>query len=115
MPWFRPSPEQEAAVAAFAAGNHVVLQPYRVQQVDRPGGGAEVPAQRRVRQHVPRLKGIGEQHLHDQLAELVLPFAQRMWEDLQNPDPGRVKFRHDNPFSIARWRTGPVTRSPSLP
>jgi hypothetical protein len=67
------------------------------------------------REHVPRLKGIGEQHLHDQLAELVLPFAQRMWEDLQNPDPGRVKFRHDNPFSIARWRTGPVTRSPSLP
>ncbi|MFF5992887.1 UvrD-helicase domain-containing protein [Prauserella flavalba] len=48
------------------------------------------------REHVPWLKGIGEQHLHDQLAELVLPFAQRMWADLQNPDRGRVKFKHDH-------------------
>jgi hypothetical protein len=48
------------------------------------------------RQHVPWLKGIGEQHLHDELAGLVLPFAQRMWADLQNPDRGRVKFKPDH-------------------
>lgn len=48
------------------------------------------------RQHVPWLKGIGEQHLHDQLSELVLPFAQKMWADLQNPDRGRVKFKPDH-------------------
>jgi hypothetical protein len=48
------------------------------------------------REHVPWLKGIGEEHLHDQLAHLVLPYAQRMWADLQNPERGRVPFKHDH-------------------
>jgi hypothetical protein len=48
------------------------------------------------RQHVPWLKGIGEEHLHDQVVDLVLPFAQKMWADLQNPDRGRVKFKPDH-------------------
>ena len=45
---------------------------------------------------MPWLKGIGEEYLHDQLAEVVLPYAQRMWADLQNPDRGRAKFKHDH-------------------
>ncbi|WP_240521708.1 UvrD-helicase domain-containing protein [Amycolatopsis vastitatis] len=49
-----------------------------------------------ARQHVPWLKGIGEEHLHDQLTQLVLPYAQRMWADLQNPERGRVPFKHDH-------------------
>ncbi|ADJ45314.1 DNA helicase [Amycolatopsis mediterranei S699] len=48
------------------------------------------------RQHVPWLKGIGEEHLHDQLTHLVLPYARRMWADLQNPERGRVPFKHDH-------------------
>lgn len=48
------------------------------------------------RQHVPWLKGIGEEHLHDQVVDLVLPFAQKMWADLQKPDRGRVKFKPDH-------------------
>ncbi len=46
--------------------------------------------------HVPWLKGVGEQHLHQQVVDLVLPYAQRMWTDLQNPDRGRVKFKPDH-------------------
>jgi hypothetical protein len=53
-------------------------------------------------QHVPWLKGIGEEYLHDQLAEVVLPYAQRMWADLQNPDGGKVKFKHDHVFNTQR-------------
>ncbi|WP_253669713.1 UvrD-helicase domain-containing protein [Streptoalloteichus tenebrarius] len=45
---------------------------------------------------MPWLKGIGDQAQHDQLVDLVLPFAQRMWADLQNPDRGRVKFKPDH-------------------
>ncbi|HEU5475337.1 MAG TPA: UvrD-helicase domain-containing protein [Actinophytocola sp.] len=47
-------------------------------------------------QHVPWLKGIGEEHLHDQLADVVLPYARRIWADLQNPERGRVKFKPDH-------------------
>jgi hypothetical protein len=47
-------------------------------------------------QHVPWLKGIGEEHLHHQLADIVLPHAQRIWQDLQNPERGRVKFKPDH-------------------
>jgi hypothetical protein len=65
------------------------------------------------REHVPWLKGIGEQHLHDQLAEVVLPFAQRMWTDLQNPERGRVKFKHDHYLKM--WAlTEPVIRQDFL-
>lgn len=64
-------------------------------------------------QHVPWLKGIGEQYLHEQLIEIVLPYAQRMWVDLQNPDRGRVRFRHDHYLKI--WAlTEPVIRAQFL-
>ncbi|MGM1060105.1 UvrD-helicase domain-containing protein [Saccharothrix sp. Mg75] len=46
--------------------------------------------------HVPWVRGIGEQHLYDQLADLVLPHARRMWADLQNPEAGKVKFKPDH-------------------
>jgi hypothetical protein len=60
-------------------------------------------------QHVPWLKGIGEEYLHDQLAEIVLPYAQRIWVDLQNPDRGRVKFKPDHYLKM--WAlTEPVIR-----
>ncbi|MGH3773799.1 MAG: UvrD-helicase domain-containing protein [Pseudonocardiaceae bacterium] len=48
------------------------------------------------RQHVPWLRGIAEQHLHDQLADIVLPYAQRAWADVQKPDRGKVRFVHDH-------------------
>lgn len=65
------------------------------------------------RQHVPWLKGIGEEHLHDQLADLALPFAQKMWVDLQNPDRGRVKFKPDHYLKM--WAlTQPMIRQDFL-
>lgn len=48
------------------------------------------------RRHVRRQKGIREEHEHDQLVDLVLPLAQRMWADLQTPDRGKVPFKHDH-------------------
>ncbi|MGH3974947.1 MAG: UvrD-helicase domain-containing protein [Pseudonocardiaceae bacterium] len=48
------------------------------------------------RQHVPWLRGIAEQHLHDQLIDIVLPYAQRAWSDVQKPDRGKVRFGHDH-------------------
>lgn len=48
------------------------------------------------RQHVPWLRGIAEQHLHDQLVDIVLPYAQRAWVDVQKPDRGKVRFVHDH-------------------
>jgi hypothetical protein len=47
-------------------------------------------------QHVPWLKGIGEEHLHDQLADIVLPYAERIWADLRNPERGRARFTPDH-------------------
>jgi hypothetical protein len=64
-------------------------------------------------QHVPWLKGIGEEYLHDQLVEIVLPYAQRMWTDLQKPDGGKVKFKHDHYLKM--WAlTEPVIRAQFL-
>ena len=48
------------------------------------------------RQHVPWLRGIAEHHLHDQLVDIVLPFAQRAWVDVQKRDRGKVRFTHDH-------------------
>jgi hypothetical protein len=48
------------------------------------------------RQHVRRQKGITAEHEHDQLTELVLPIAERMWVDLQTPDRGKVPFKPDH-------------------
>jgi hypothetical protein len=64
-------------------------------------------------QHVPWLKGIAEEYLHDQLADVVLPYAHRMWIDLQSPDHGRVKFKHDHYLKM--WAlTEPVIRGQFL-
>ncbi|GAB3950383.1 hypothetical protein GCM10028832_03360 [Streptomyces sparsus] len=30
------------------------------------------------------------------LAEVILPFAARAWTDLQDPEPGAVRFEHDH-------------------
>ncbi|SHF70998.1 AAA family ATPase [Streptoalloteichus hindustanus] len=54
-------------------------------------------------QHVPWPKGISEEHEHDQLAQIVLPMAERMWTDLQDPDRGKVPFKHDHYLKI--WFT----------
>ncbi|MFC3452692.1 UvrD-helicase domain-containing protein [Amycolatopsis speibonae] len=48
------------------------------------------------RLHVPWPKGISDEHEHDQLVEIVLPLAERMWADLQTPDRGKVPFKHDH-------------------
>ncbi|WP_405876541.1 UvrD-helicase domain-containing protein [Streptomyces sp. NBC_01136] len=48
------------------------------------------------RYHVPRLRGIEAEHLHAQLVDLVLPYADRAWKDLQNPEEGVVRFDHDH-------------------
>ncbi|MFG2893323.1 UvrD-helicase domain-containing protein [Streptomyces sp. NPDC048248] len=46
--------------------------------------------------HVPPLRGAEQKPLHDQLADLVLPFARRAWADLQHPERGVVRFEHDH-------------------
>lgn len=48
------------------------------------------------RHHVRWQKGITTEHEHDQLTELVLPIAEKMWADLQTPDRGRVPFKPDH-------------------
>lgn len=52
------------------------------------------------RHHVPRLRGIEAEHLHAQLVDVVLPYANRAWEDLQNPQEGVVRFDHDHCLKI---------------
>jgi hypothetical protein len=46
--------------------------------------------------HVPRLRGIEAPQAHARLVEVVLPYAERAWADLQNPDQGVVRFEHDH-------------------
>ncbi|TDF44484.1 ATP-dependent helicase [Streptomyces sp. WAC05374] len=50
--------------------------------------------------HVPRLRGLETDTLHAVLVEVVLPYARRAWEDLQNPHTGVVKFEHDHYLKI---------------
>lgn len=52
------------------------------------------------RHHVPRLRGIEAEHLHTQLVDVVLPYATKAWEDLQNPQEGVVRFDHDHYLKI---------------
>ncbi|MBK3580470.1 UvrD-helicase domain-containing protein [Streptomyces sp. MBT65] len=52
------------------------------------------------RYHVPRLRGIEVEDLHAQLVEVVLPYAHRAWQDLQNPEHGSVRFDHDHYLKI---------------
>ncbi|MFI5524305.1 UvrD-helicase domain-containing protein [Streptomyces platensis] len=50
--------------------------------------------------HVPRLRGLEEAPLHQQLAQLITPFARKAWADLQHPDEGKVRFDHDHYLKI---------------
>jgi UvrD-like helicase family protein len=50
--------------------------------------------------HVPRLRGLDDKDLHAQLAQVVLPFADKAWADLQHPDDGVVRFDHDHYLKI---------------
>ncbi|OKI08330.1 DNA helicase [Streptomyces sp. CB02923] len=47
-------------------------------------------------QHVPRLRGAEADGLHEQLSDVVLPFARKAWADLQHPERGSVRFEHDH-------------------
>ncbi|WP_239153918.1 UvrD-helicase domain-containing protein [Amycolatopsis sp. FDAARGOS 1241] len=49
-----------------------------------------------TREHVPWPRGISGEDQHDQLAELLVQIAGRMWADLQNPDKGKVPFKPDH-------------------
>ncbi|MGW0315410.1 UvrD-helicase domain-containing protein [Streptomyces flavidovirens] len=53
-------------------------------------------ADREIRaRHVPRVRGLPDE-LRPQLANIVLPYARRAWQDLQNPDGGAVRFLQDH-------------------
>lgn len=58
-------------------------------------------------QHVPPLLGIeaepGSTRNHDRVAELLVPYVERAWADLQDPD-GRLPFRPDH--YLAMWALG---------
>ncbi|MFG2142593.1 UvrD-helicase domain-containing protein [Streptomyces sp. NPDC048696] len=49
--------------------------------------------------HVPRLRGLPDE-FRSELARLVLPYARRAWEDLQNPERGLVRFEPDHYMKI---------------
>ncbi len=49
-----------------------------------------------TRHHVPKLRGLEDTDLHRELAAHLLPFARKVWNDLQNPDEGAVRFDHDH-------------------
>lgn len=46
--------------------------------------------------HVPVLRGLQEESLHHQLAQFILPYTRKAWEDLQNPAGGAMRFEHDH-------------------
>jgi hypothetical protein len=50
--------------------------------------------------HVPRLRGLETTQHHEDLAEAVLPYAEKAWADLQHPDKGAVRFSHDHYLKI---------------
>ncbi|MGP4000624.1 UvrD-helicase domain-containing protein [Streptomyces sp. 8N706] len=52
------------------------------------------------RHHVPRLRGVEAEDLHAQLVDIVLPYAAKAWDDLQNPQEGVVRFDHDHYLKI---------------
>ncbi|MEU5013344.1 UvrD-helicase domain-containing protein [Streptomyces sp. NPDC021749] len=49
--------------------------------------------------HLPQLKGLPDEFRPD-LARIVLPYARRAWEDLQNPERGVVRFEPDHFLKI---------------
>jgi hypothetical protein len=46
--------------------------------------------------HVPALRRLGTPDERAQLADAVMPFAEKAWTDLQNPERGEVRFEHDH-------------------
>ncbi len=46
--------------------------------------------------HVPRLRRMDDDEMHEELADLVLPYAAKAWADLQDPCAGMVRFEHDH-------------------
>ncbi|MFI1654774.1 UvrD-helicase domain-containing protein [Streptomyces sp. NPDC020472] len=53
-----------------------------------------------TRRHVPPLRGLDAPEHHRELADLVLPYADKAWDDLQNPDTGAVRFDPDHFLKI---------------
>lgn len=63
--------------------------------------------------HVPHLRGLEAEDLHARLVEVVLPYAQRAWADLQTPQEGVVRFEHDHYLKM--WAlTRPTIRADFL-
>ncbi|MGW4725378.1 UvrD-helicase domain-containing protein [Streptomyces sp. NPDC004291] len=50
--------------------------------------------------HVPPLRGLENPDVQGQLTSLVLPYARKAWEDLQNPNDGVVRFDPDHFLKI---------------
>ncbi|RZU36717.1 AAA domain-containing protein [Streptomyces sp. BK022] len=46
--------------------------------------------------HVPSVRGLNNADEQTQLTHEVLPFAEKAWADLHNPDQGIVRFEHDH-------------------
>ncbi len=46
--------------------------------------------------HVPHVRGLETPDEHARLSEVVVPFAEKAWGDLQNPEHGVVRFEHDH-------------------
>jgi superfamily I DNA/RNA helicase len=46
--------------------------------------------------HVPHLRGLETEAAQGELAELLLPYAAKAWDDLQDPTAGTVRFEHDH-------------------
>ncbi|GAA3264737.1 MULTISPECIES: UvrD-helicase domain-containing protein [Streptomyces] len=66
-----------------------------------------------TRHHVPRLRGLEDNDLHDELAAYVVPFARKAWIDLQHPEDGAVRFDHDHYLKM--WSlTQPVLKADYL-
>ncbi|MET8289886.1 UvrD-helicase domain-containing protein [Streptomyces sp. NPDC005132] len=62
--------------------------------------------------HVPKLRGMPDE-FRPELARMVLPYAQRAWRDLQNPDGRAVRFEPDHYLKI--WAlTEPTIRADFL-
>lgn len=59
--------------------------------------------------HLPKLNGIPDD-LRWQMAEVILPFARRAWQELQDPNGGIVPFQHDHYLKM--WAlTKPMVRA----
>ncbi|WP_425842319.1 UvrD-helicase domain-containing protein [Streptomyces fractus] len=53
-----------------------------------------------TKRHVPRLRGLEDPGHHAELADHLVPFAQRAWIDLQHFDDSAVRFDHDHYLKI---------------